>query len=261
MKRPRFSAYDRKAAEKTKRHFNREGRTWSLLNHPNILPFCGLVQIMNEMYLVSPWIAYGDLLGFATARMDYLLLLPTERCKHPCHAIYSRYREFDMVLGIASGLAYLHSWNVLHGDVKALNVLLDGDLNPLLCDFGMTKILDWDYTASSSAFLNAAGSWRWLAPELIKDNSRRKGIESDLYAFSMTITEILTGQMPFPSVNFLNLGSLVMGGVRPLPEPRQRDNQDFNLLWKVAAACWAENPMERPSADAVVAFLTSAART
>jgi len=210
------------------------------------------------MYLVSPWIAYGDLWGFLTARLEYLKLSHNDRRKHPGHDVYTRYRELDMVLGIASGIAYLHSRDVIHGDIKALNVLLDDDLNPLLCDFGFTRVLDWDYTASSSAFLNGAGSWKWLAPELMKESGLRKTCESDLYAFGITVAEVLTGQTPFADLNMFQLAGEVLKDVRPSPRPNQREGQDFDLLWKVAADCWVADSKRRLSANDVVRTLTKA---
>lgn len=56
----------------------------------------------------------------------------------------------NQVHGIASGIAYLHSRQIVHGDVKAANVLIDHEVVPLLCDFGMTKILD-GFSATSTA--------------------------------------------------------------------------------------------------------------
>ena len=53
--------------------------------------------------------------------------------------------RFDICLGVARGLAYLHEesrfW-ILHRDVKASNILLDPDLIPKISDFGLTKLYD-----------------------------------------------------------------------------------------------------------------------
>lgn len=260
MKRPKFPLYDREAKEKAEKNFRREEKAWESLEHLNILPFFGRAEISNDIYLVSPWIAYGDLWGFLTARLKYLRHPHNERNNHPGHDVYTRYRELKTVLGIASGLAYLHSQNVIHGDIKALNVLLDDNLNPLLCDFGLTRILDWDYNASSSVFLNGAGSWRWLAPELMRENGLRKTHESDMYAFGITVSEVLTGKTPFSGCIVPQLANPVIEGVRPAPLPDQREGQDFNLLWKVAADCWVADYSKRPSAEDVVHTLTRAGR-
>lgn len=89
---------------------------------------------------------------------------------------------------MASGIAYLHSRQIIHGDVKAANVLLDHELMPLLCDFGMTKILD-GLSATSTA-MKGAGSLQWMSPELL--DHRPKSVESDIYALGLTIGEVRT---------------------------------------------------------------------
>ncbi|KAG8875798.1 hypothetical protein FRB97_004716 [Tulasnella sp. 331] len=69
------------------------------------------------------------------------------------------------VHGIASAIAYLHSRQIVHGDVKAANVLLDHELVPALYDFGMSKVLG-GYSATSIA-VKGAGSVQWMSPEPI----------------------------------------------------------------------------------------------
>lgn len=53
--------------------------------------------------------------------------------------------RFEICLGIARGLAYLHEEStirVVHRDIKASNVLLDANLNPKISDFGLAKLYD-----------------------------------------------------------------------------------------------------------------------
>lgn len=54
-------------------------------------------------------------------------------------------KRFDVLLGVARGLAYLHEESrvrIVHRDVKASNILLDADLNPKISDFGLAKLYD-----------------------------------------------------------------------------------------------------------------------
>ena len=53
--------------------------------------------------------------------------------------------RFEICLGVARGLAYLHeesSVRIIHRDIKASNILIDGDLNPKISDFGLAKFYD-----------------------------------------------------------------------------------------------------------------------
>lgn len=89
----------------------------------------------------------------------------------------------------AEGVAYLHSSKIVHGDLKATNVLVS-DSDPghaLLCDFGLSKFED---TCASSSLENA-GSTRWQSPELW-DEDPKKTYQSDTYAFGITVFEVCT---------------------------------------------------------------------
>lgn len=159
----------------------------------------------------------------------------------------------------------MHENNIIHGDVKAANVLLDADVNPVLCDFGMTKILDGEATSTA---MKGAGSLRWMAPELM-DNAPRSP-KTDVYSFGMTIAEvrrytrstlraifyqvtalkIVTGNVPYPNLHSqFALVKAISIGQRPPFDPASRQGKSFDTLWTLAARCWEADPEQRPSAS------------
>ncbi|KAG8860163.1 hypothetical protein FRB96_004188 [Tulasnella sp. 330] len=249
LKRPRFSIQSSQEAEDTKRRFRREGKIWStLLYHVNVVPFLGVVDIADETYLVSPWLDHGDLARFVPERLRFLELPEGERSAHPSRAAFEKFDEEKIIAGIASGLAYLHDHSVIHGDIKAANVLLDAEIRPALSDFGLTKVLD-GLSATSNA-MKGAGSTRWMSPELLNNSPRSR--ESDIYALGMTITEILTGRLPFPDL--VNPGSVIyaiMTGQRPPTEPVSRNGKSFRDIWILATSCWHSDPAQRPSSRSI----------
>ena len=112
----------------------------------------------------------------------------------------------SQVLGIAEGLAYLHDNNVIHGDMKAVskcyliltylnrfvqdNVLMSNEGQPLICDFGLARVVPESVSLSNSTN-NMRGSIRWMAAEFFSyDDMKRVSRHSkttDIWSFGATV--------------------------------------------------------------------------
>ncbi|KAG9041543.1 hypothetical protein FS837_012098 [Tulasnella sp. UAMH 9824] len=162
LKRPRIDSrgYDATIL----RRFEREAATWRELSHPHVLEFLGTFNRGGHIYLVSPFIDKGTLAENIAAHPN------VNRIRWLCET--------------ADAVRYLHEKDVVHGDLKASNILIDGDGLSRLCDFGLSKLA----SSRTSTAMRGAGTFRWQSPELW--NNVSKSFESDVYAFGMTITEV-----------------------------------------------------------------------
>ncbi|KAG9449906.1 hypothetical protein H6P81_009871 [Aristolochia fimbriata] len=101
-------------------------------------------------------------------------------------------QRLDIVVGIAEGLAYLHSGaktRIIHRDIKSSNVLLDENLNPKIADFGLVRGFSADKTHLSTGI---AGTLGYMAPEyLVRGQLTDK---ADVYSFGVLILEITCGR-------------------------------------------------------------------
>ncbi|KAF9970150.1 hypothetical protein BGZ73_007248 [Actinomortierella ambigua] len=153
---------------------------------------------------------------------------------------------------IASGLAYIHGENVIHGDLKSLNVLLDKPVNSAdddvrhvdirLCDFGFAHVK----TTSSSKSVDASvrkGTMRWMAPELFRAAPLRS-TKLDIYALGMVMWEMAAEcTVPFMHHNEFMVMTLVMEGTRErLPGSTPPDYRE------TVERCWEHDPRNRPAA-------------
>ncbi|XP_062079023.1 rust resistance kinase Lr10-like [Humulus lupulus] len=98
---------------------------------------------------------------------------------------------FDISLGIARGIEYLHQGcdiHILHFDIKPHNILLDENFIPKVSDFGLARSCTLD---NSLVSLTAArGTMGYIAPELFYKNIGRVSSKSDVYSFGMLLMEM-----------------------------------------------------------------------
>ncbi|KIM77006.1 hypothetical protein PILCRDRAFT_77194, partial [Piloderma croceum F 1598] len=90
---------------------------------------------------------------------------------------------------ISLGLVYLHSHQIVHGDLKALNVLIDDSTMAVLCNFGLSHMKA--NATSRKTHPNGAeivGTRNWMAPEWLMGGLLKKPCE--IYAFEMTLYKV-----------------------------------------------------------------------
>ena len=144
------------------------------LRHPNILHLFGLSFTDNSVTLV-------------TELMDTSLAHVMDE-----NVEMTRNVKLDLFCQVARGLTYLHDNNIVHGDIKPLNILLaDNNGTAKLCDFGLSRFkCDLKATKVQQGY---QGTDMYLAPEMLM-----KGLKctkaTDVWAFGATLIEVFAGE-------------------------------------------------------------------
>ncbi|GJR08146.1 receptor-like protein kinase, partial [Tanacetum coccineum] len=102
--------------------------------------------------------------------------------------------RYKIALGTAEALAYLHfdcDPVIVHCDIKPMNILLDGDMEPHISDFGIAMLLDHP-TASALPTSTLMGTIGYIAPENAFTSSKSR--ESDVYSYGVVLLELITRQ-------------------------------------------------------------------
>ncbi|CBI39796.3 unnamed protein product, partial [Vitis vinifera] len=180
--------------------------------------------------------------------------------------------RYDVVLDVAHAVAYLHHDCVpaiLHGDVKAMNVLLGPKLEAYLADFGLARVVNnsgEDDFSKMGQRPHLAGSYGYMAPE--HASMQRITEKSDVYSFGVVLLEVLTGRHPLDPT--LPGGAHLVQWVRDhlskkldpvdILDPKLRgraDPQMHEMLQTLAVSflCISTRAEDRPMMKDVVAML------
>lgn len=145
----------------------------------------------------------------------------------------------DLIKQITLGLTYVHHENIIHRDLKSLNILLAHGYQVKISDFGLSKTKN---ISSSYSKNNAVGTIAWMAPELLRDTNNPKYSEqSDIYALGMIVWEIAAKcTTPFKEVDNNLVGlHILRGGREVIPNDIPENIQG------IIQKCWEYNPNER----------------
>ncbi|KAF8172259.1 kinase-like domain-containing protein, partial [Mycena galopus ATCC 62051] len=232
----------------------REVHVWSPLKHKNIVPFIGVCQDLAPWpVLISPFYDFGHI-------GTYLRNHPEANRQH----LAKEFSNFHLpqVLDVASGLDFLHANDIVHGDLKPQNVLVDKQGTARICDFGISKILN------RSGFTTfTVGTAPYMAPELlfVRDAMAEGELpsttkSSDVYSFGLRTTQILTSLPPKGRPSKAIVIAEMLAKLRP-----KRTDYDVHMVkpetWSVLDQCWTLEPQQRPPISRVLRELDSSFST
>lgn len=189
----RFPCTDTKSRE----CFRQELTMLSKFRHENIVMFKGAV-ITPELCCMVQELCEENLL---------------DRLARPGPIHWSQ--RLKWARDMAKAMNYLHTRvpQVVHRDLKSLNVLLDFNGIVKLCDFGMARLREHTYIATQ----HISGSPSWMAPEVLRGDDFDD--KSDVYAFGVIMWELMMRRIPWPDKNMAQLVGLVGFGGHRLEVP------------------------------------------
>ncbi|KDP41678.1 hypothetical protein JCGZ_16085 [Jatropha curcas] len=243
--------------------FLAEVSTIGKLNHMNLIDMWGYCADQKHRLLVYEYMERGSLAeNLSCKELDWK-------------------RRFEIALGTAKGLAYLHEecleW-ILHCDVKPQNILLDSRYQPKVSDFGLSRLVSRDNESNggNSGFSKLRGTRGYMAPEWIFNQPITSKV--DVYSYGTVVLEMVTGKSPAMDVQEVDSTTYNVeqkrlvawvrekksgagekeSWVKEIIDPIMGNDYDINrleILAEVALQCVEEDKDARPTMGQVLELI------
>ncbi|XP_039017069.1 G-type lectin S-receptor-like serine/threonine-protein kinase At2g19130 [Hibiscus syriacus] len=239
-----------KFQDEEEKQFRAEVSTIGTIHHVNLVRLLGFCLKGMKRFLVYDYMPNGSLDSHLFYKDSKILDWKTRH---------------HIALGIARGLAYLHEEcrvRIIHCDIKPENILLDSDYNPLLSDFGLSKLFGRDF---SRVLTSMKGTRGYLAPEMISGEPITP--KSDVYSYGMLLLEIISGRRNWETAddkndNYFPARAAIClsngGDVLSLLDPKLQGGANAKQVIRACrVACWCiqDEEQNRPSMAQVVQVL------
>ncbi|KAL9406227.1 hypothetical protein Peur_003199 [Populus x canadensis] len=177
------------------------------------------------------------------------------------------FTRYKIALGVAQGICYLHhdcDPVIVHRDLKPSNILLDGEMEARVADFGVAKLIQSDESMSV-----IAGSYGYIAPEYAY--TLQVDEKSDIYSYGVVLMEIISGKRSVDAE--FGDGNSIVDWVRSKIKTKDGINdildknagasiasvrEEMMQMLRIALLCTSQNPADRPSMRDVVLMLQAA---
>ena len=210
--------------------FSQELKSVFHLSHVNLLKPNHMGTWQNQPYLIMEYCSRGSI----TKQVGKM----------------SEQEVWKVLHDVASGLAYLHSKEIVHQDIKPDNILLDDEGNYRITDFGITTKARVTLRKSvGAAAAVSGGTMAYMGPERFSTQPAPTKA-SDIWALGATLFELLTGDVPFGEVG----GGMQKNGAE-IPDIVLPDKSTVSTeLTHVIRLMLSPNTWDRPTADTLATW-------
>ncbi|NIS82253.1 MAG: protein kinase [Anaerolineales bacterium] len=200
--------------------FMREAKVLIELSHPHIVPILDYGKSEEINYIVMPFMTVGSL---------------DDRLQDGPLSVQEGAKVFDQ---IASALHYAHERGVIHRDIKPSNILMDGEGNAWLSDFGFAHVHDATVSLTGSALI---GTPAYMAPEQVLGHPVSE--LSDQYSLGVVLYQMCTGALPHDAETPMALA--LKHANEPLRRPRLVNPNLPDAVESVLIKTLAKDPLLR----------------
>ena len=194
------------------------------LNHPNIIKYYSSFLENENLYIIMEYAENGDLYSIIKHYKRHLKYL-------------EEINIWRIAYEILNGLNYLHTHNIIHRDIKCLNLFITKDKHVKIGDLGVSTIV----SSINALHCTRVGTPLYLSPELIKQIPYDYKV--DIWSFGCSLYHLCKLDPPFIGDNLISLGNMIVKSV-PKPIPNQYSNDLILFIDKLLS----KKPEKRPSA-------------
>ncbi len=217
------------------RRFEQEAAVLARLRHPGIAAVHRAGRAACPFFVLE-WIADARPI--------------TEHCRR---AALSRGRRLALLAQVCDAVQHAHQQAVIHRDLKPANVLVGGDGQPKVIDFGIARLLDQERETLHTRQGDVLGTLCYLSPEQCGGDPDAVDARSDVHALGVLCYEVLTGALPFDVAD--RPWTEVLRSISDLPprRPRAVDPSLPRDLEAVLCKALEKDPARRHASAAALA--------
>ncbi|CAE7221191.1 unnamed protein product [Rhizoctonia solani] len=230
---------------------------WNKLHdHTHVVAFLGLTNLKLDL---SDMMGCASRHGMAVSNYHSGGSLHQVLFNQP-QSVHAPSTRLAWLIDAIRGLHYIHSVSVVHGDIKAANIIFDeGAGQAKIGDFGCSRLVCRAGCDHPDKNLTTPANPAWDSPELYSPQQPARSFSSDIWAFGCLALEIQMGRLPYSGTaarNIMWIQRRMLQGHLPATLPdiysAVTNQKESELVWEVIQQCWNLDPNARPSASNLV---------